>query len=152
MYPRILLAAASAVALMAGPAFAGPLQFTNAVYRDVEITAADGRTEHRLEHATRITPGEDVVYVLTVANTGDRPADRLVITNPVPENLRYVAGDGAQVSVDGGRRFGALSSLTVLERNVVRAATPADVTHVRWVVDHVAPGADNHVSFRARLK
>ncbi|MBK6704564.1 MAG: DUF11 domain-containing protein [Caulobacteraceae bacterium] len=152
MNHRILLAAAAATALMAGSAFADPLELNNAVYQEVEYTTADGQTAQRLEAATTVTPGEDVVYVIAVNNTSDRPADRLVITNPVPDDLQFLAAEGAQVSVDGGRRFGALSALTVRDGNAVRPATNADVTHVRWTVPQVAPGATDQVSFRARLK
>lgn len=152
MYQRILLAAVASAALMVGPAMAGPLEITNVVYQDVETKLPDGKTEHRLAPASTVTPGQEVVYVVTVSNSGDRPADQLVITNPVPASIEFVAGDGAVVSVDGGRRFGALSSLTVRDRGAVRAARPNDVTHVRWTVARVAPGSSDKVSFRARLK
>jgi len=152
MSSRILFALAAATALMASPALASPLEVTNTVYQEVEVVGADGRVERRLDPASSVIPGGEVIYVIAVNNSGDQPADRLVITNPVPIHLEYLSAEGALVSVDGGRRFGALSSLTVRGGDGVRPATTADVTHVRWTIDHVAPGDAGHVSFRGRVK
>src|SRR6478672_11410120 len=51
--------------------------------------------------AGNVTPGDEVVYDLSYANGGAKPAEQVVLTNPVPATLEYVSGDSALVSVDG---------------------------------------------------
>jgi uncharacterized repeat protein (TIGR01451 family) len=95
-------------------------------------------------------PGTEVIYRLTVRNDGAKAADGLEINNPVPPQMALTAADAAFLSVDG-KTFGALTELVVVEAGASRAATLGDVTHVRWIVDSLAPGADHVVSFRARV-
>jgi len=105
-----------------------------------------------------VVPGTEVFYVIRYRNTGDQPADKVAITNPVPAELEYVSvlgpGPANQISVDGGKQYGALSSLSVTGADgKSRPAEAADVTHVRWMLNAaLAPGEGGSVSFKARLK
>ena len=58
--------------------------------------------------------------------------DDFIVSSPVPRDLafRRSGGQRAQVSTDGGRRWGTLETLRVGNRR----ATPEDVTHLRWRV------------------
>ena len=78
---------------------------------DVEIieTDANGETVTRLEPASKVVPGDIVIYTVSFSNTGSEPAENVVITNPVPRHMEYVDGTafgpGADISfsIDGGQ-------------------------------------------------
>lgn len=137
---------------------AGGVQLQNEVFQEVDVIAADGTLEHKVIPAATIVPGAEVIYVITYRNAGDQPADGVVITNPVPADLEYVSvlgpGPQSQVSVDGGRQYGALAMLSVTDvEGKPRPAQAADVTHVRWNLGAALPAGDGgKVSFKARLK
>src|SRR3546814_20505664 len=61
---------------------------------------------------------------------------------------------GEVVSVDGGRSFGPIAEMKVADADgVERTATPADVTHVRWVINRAMPtGAGGQRRFRAVMR
>ena len=156
--PLGLALAASAFLWFGAAHAAGGLQLSNQVFQEVEVIGADGKPERKTVPAATVVPGTEVFYVITYRNTGDQPADKVAITNPVPAELEYVAVLGPapanQVSVDGGRQYGALASLSVTGADgKPRPAQAADVTHVRWVLGTTLPPGDGgKVSFKARLK
>ena len=135
---------------------AGALKITNAVFQEVEVKAADGKVTRKLVPATKVVPGGEVVYEINYDNTGKAPATDVAITNPVPPQLTFVDVEGTpvtSVSVDGGRTYGTLTALTVTGSDgQQRAAQPADVNHLRWVLAALQPGSKGKVSFRARVK
>ncbi|WP_260047053.1 hypothetical protein [Novosphingobium mangrovi (ex Huang et al. 2023)] len=85
-------------------------------------------TNRRLEPARRLVRGDRVVTVVRWYRMGGDGG--FVITNPLPASLAYQesTNERQEVSVDGGRTWGNLANLRVGSR----AATPEDVTHVRW--------------------
>lgn len=95
----------------------------------------------------RLRRGQSVIVLLTY-RVEDR-ALRTTIVNAVPPSLRFDRADGrAELSIDGGRRFGRLTSLTVGPER--RRAVPSDVTHIRWAV---APSARQPVlSFKGTVR
>jgi hypothetical protein len=125
---KILVAAALALgATLASPAIAqgsATIATDSAVY--VERITPDAN--RRLEPARLLARGDRVVTVVRwYRMSGD---GGFIITNPLPVSLTYQqsASDAQEVSVDGGRTWGRLNNLHVANR----AATPEDVTHVRW--------------------
>lgn len=137
---------------------AGGLQLDNQVFQEIEIVGADGKPERRTVPAATVVPGTEVLYMITYRNSGDQPAENVAITNPVPPDLEYISvlgpGPANQVSVDGGKRYGPLASLSVTGADgKPRPAQTADVTHVRWTLNTaLQPGSAGSVSFKARLK
>lgn len=108
-----------------------------------------------------VVPGDNIVFTLLVNNATAQPAIGFKATNPMPSAVSFasVTEDWADVSVDGGKNWGKLANLKVKANDptgtavVERAATPADVTHVRWVfTDAIAPGATRTVSYRGVVK
>lgn len=109
----------------------------------------------------RMVPGDEVLYTVTYANKTAKPAERVIITNPVPRHTRYkegsAAGEGTDItfSVDGGKTFAPRGRLTVSEKDksgkeAARPATAQDYTHIRWTLkENVAPGRTGAVTFRA---
>ncbi|MFM2410820.1 MAG: hypothetical protein RL481_1648 [Pseudomonadota bacterium] len=108
-----------------------------------------------------VVPGDKVVFTLKYANVGGSPATGFTATNPMPGPVQFLTAteDWAEVSVDGGKSWGVLSSLTVKiaaaegQPEGTRAATAEDVTHVRWVFRNpIAPGAKGAISYRGMIK
>lgn len=104
-----------------------------------------------------VVPGDRVRITLTFKNNSTAPATGLNITNPIPEGLAFNSTNDTtdfSVSVDGGKSFGALASLTVpVEHAAPRAATLSDVTHVRWLWSQpVAPQQSRSVAFFGLVK
>lgn len=107
-----------------------------------------------------VVPGDNLRFSIYFANTTDEPASALSVTNPIPTAVEFVRveEEWALLSVDGGKTFGALTELTVAVTNTegvssTRAATPADVTHIRWKLDRpLAPQEKGSLRFHGRVK
>jgi uncharacterized repeat protein (TIGR01451 family) len=124
----------------------------------VERTTRDasGAARVALEPPGVVTPGDPLVFVLRYHNNGSAPAADFVVTNPIPESVGFLGTEsaGAVYSVDGGRTWGALAALTVRNPDgTSRAATQADVTHVRWQLAQAIPaGGRGELRFRGVVK
>lgn len=157
------LRAIFAIALLAGVASAaaqqpGALDIRTVVQKEATVVTDDGREEKRLVSADTVVPGDEVVYTLSFENVGSDVAENVVITNPLPAELTYVAGTASgteatvQFSADGGETYDEADALTVEDDGNRRPAAPADFTHIRWIVARaLPPGASGQASFRARL-
>lgn len=151
---RLVILALAAFGL-AAPAFAEGVKLESSIREEIVTVDARGERIVTLTEPTAVAPGDVVVISIAYENTGAEPAADIVISNPVPEHLRFIgvrAGAG-MVSVDGGASFGALVDLRISEADQTsRPATAADVTHVRWRFDQpLLPGASGAVAFAARL-
>ena len=136
----------------------GTLEVQTTVQKEAVMTNEDGEQVKELVPAETVVPGERVIYTITFRNTGEDPADDVVITNPISEELTYVLGSAfgpgmdLQFSVDG-QSFAAADELTVIEDGETRPATPEDYTHIRWVMQSdLSAGAQGTVRFSALLK
>ena len=127
---------------------------------EVKVKAPDGSEEVKRVPAAKVPPGTAVIYTLNAKNTGAKPAGDVVMTDPIPAEMEYVDGSvsaqNARVtfSVDGGKSFAAKESLKVRgEDGAMRAALPADFTHIRWRLEKpLTPGETRAVSFRAKVE
>lgn len=104
-----------------------------------------------------VVPGDRVRISLAFTNNGAEPASGVVISNPIPSALLFDGTDdpaGFAVSIDGGKQFSSLSDLTVPVGGAApRAATAADVTHVRWNwTDAIGAGQTRTVAFFGRVR
>ena len=145
-------------------AFAAPeasaLELKSDVFQEVEIADKTGKKVKQMQALTRALPGQEVIYVTTYRNKGAKPAENVVITNPLSPNLVYQPGSAqgagmrAEVSVNGGKVFGALEKLTVpTPDGKSRPATAADVTTVRWsLIGPLKTGGEGKVTYRALVK
>ncbi len=154
---RILTAIA--LTLLATTAMAQHLDVQTTVHKQEVVVNDAGQEEKRLVEAEVVLPGETVFYTITFTNVSDEVADRVVITNPIAENLVYLDGSafGAGMdivfSVDGGETFAVASELTVTEDGETREAKASDFTHVRWVMrNDLAAGAQGTARFAAVLE
>ncbi|KUR71588.1 hypothetical protein AQZ52_08175 [Novosphingobium fuchskuhlense] len=102
-----------------------------------------------------VVPGDKLVYTLRYHNAGGLPAVNYVMTNPLPSAV-LLAPDGApgtDVSVDGGKTWGKLDALKVTATDgSPRAAAAADVTHIRWTIAQIAPGASGEVQYHGIVR
>lgn len=123
-------------------------------------TMVKGKLQIELQPATRVVPGDEVIYTLEVRNAGPVAADALAFAIPIPQHMVYVAnsavGPGAEVSysVDGGRSFDKPENLVIHgAEGKSRPAAPSDYTHIRWVLRNTLKvGSVAMARFRAVLQ
>ena len=137
----------------------GCIVLATAAEQEQSVTAADGTSSKTFVPASRAIPGAEIVWSTTARNVCAKPADNVVINQPVPEHMEFVAdsaiGGGAQItlSVDG-RDFLPAGQLTA--RNTDGSARPAratDVRFVRWTLNSaIAPQNEFAARFRAVLQ
>ena len=123
------------------------------------VVNAKGERETKLVEAARVTPGDEVIYAIHWENAGPKPAESVVITNPVPQHMYCLSVEESAptrttVSVDGGKNFAPLASLTIPQPDgTARPATWRDCTHVRWNFSKpLSPGQKGTLRFRAGLE
>jgi uncharacterized repeat protein (TIGR01451 family) len=122
------------------------------------VTLPDGRSEVRRFPVKSAPPGQALVFTNRVSNAGVKPADKLVLTNPVPQNMKLLGawGEGAQItySVDGGKVYAPPETLKVKSpKGDLRAASLEDYTHIRWqLMGRLPPGKSAAVGFRAQVR
>ena len=144
-----LLAPAAAVA-------ADNVSLTSKVLVERVKAGPDGKPVTVREEPGVVTPGDRLVFQLNYRNGGAQPATGFTLTNPIPPSVTFVGTDDAAaiVSVDGGKSWGALSSLKIAQADgSSRPATAADVTHIRWSFGRpIAAGGGGELSFRGVVK
>ena len=133
---------------------------------------AKGKTVTKLftPNDVSVVPGDKLIFTLSYKNIGSTPAANFVATNPMPGPVTFTSAneDWAEVSVDGGKNWGKLVSLTVNEKKAAapsegnsetvaqstsRSARASDVTHVRWVFPQdIKAGKSGTLSFRGSVK
>lgn len=136
----------------------GHLNVRTIVQKEEVTINNNGETERRLVTAETVVPGDDVVYTITFTNISEESAENVVITNPISNDLTYVAGSAfgpgtvIEFSVDGGQTFGQADELVVEADGGQRPAGADDFTHVRWTMEsRLEAGAQGMARFRARL-
>ena len=121
----------------------------------VERTQLVGGVERQvLADPTDVVPGDRLVFSTSYRNAGSEAVENFVVTNPLPGAVVLAQDDPAfLVSIDGGTSFAALSGLTVAAGpSGTRAALPADVTHIRWTLARLEPGASGSLSYNAFVR
>ena len=151
---KFLFALAFTVPVAAAAQDAVALKST--VYVARAVTDAQGVKKNQLFPPDRVVPGEALVIMLEYRNNGAKPATNFVINNPIPGAVSYTSVEQpwAVVSIDGGKTYGSLATLKVANGDgTLRAALPADVTHVRWkFAQAIAPATGGRVMFYGTVK
>lgn len=142
--------------LVATPALANSVALDNDVFVERVSVDAEGKRKVTLEAPKTVVPGDRLVFVLNYRNASGQPADKFVVTNPMPSAVQFAeqADDNAVVSVDGGKSWGPLGQLRVTDANgEQRPARSEDVTHIRWAFNQPIPaGASGKLMFRGTVK
>ena len=138
----------------------GALEVRTVVQKVLQQVDENGEVTTELVGVDTAVPGDEVVYTVTFTNLGAEPAENILITNPIPPQMRYVSGTafgpGTEVeySVDGGTTWGQAAALRVSTASGdERLAEPDDYTHIRWALN--APlevGQRSFARFRAVVR
>jgi uncharacterized repeat protein (TIGR01451 family) len=114
-----------------------------------------GESTTKLVEPKIIVPGDRLIFGTDYSNSSSKAVDNFVVTNPLPAPVRLApdADPELTVSVDGGKNWGKLANLSVKgEDGSSRTAAHADVTHVRWVLSVVEPGAKGRLEYPAIIR
>ena len=156
----VLMLAVFAQAGVTGAAPERSVELKTTAEIEMEVINKEGKKEiHRVE-AARVVPGDEVIYTIHYTNVGDDPAERVIITDAIPDHMVYTdgsaSGKGAAItfSVDGGRTYDAAGNLTVeKDDGTQRQASASDYTHIRWALkDPLVPSTAGFVAFKATLQ
>lgn len=136
------------------------IKFISTAEIEVEKVNAKGEKTVVREPAVLLQPGQIAVYTNSFTNVGAKPAEKIVVNNPVPKNTEYLGGSATGTgfdlvfSVDGGKNFGPPKELTVLDgKGGKRLAEPKEYTNIRWTMQApLKPGATGIVEFRVHVK
>lgn len=143
--------AGSSVAVQAAPS---PVALAGDVKLEKTVTE-NGTTRIELREPKVVVPGDRLLFSTRYTNGGKVPVTNFIVTNPLPKAvvLNHEPAQGYVVSVDGGKTWGPLATARVSDgRGGWRAATATDVTHLRWTIATIAPGATGMVQYRATVR
>jgi uncharacterized repeat protein (TIGR01451 family) len=132
------------------------VQLSSDVFVERHKQRTDGTVATVLEEPKMVTPGDNLVFVVKYKNAGVKPAEKFVVTNPLPKAVAFNGtSDGMEVvSIDGGKSWGFLSQLRVGDaQGRKRPALMADVTHIRWNLNQSLPaGSEGKLIFRGIVR
>ena len=135
------------------------IELKTEMYKVIEVQKDNGTSKIEWIAPDSITPGDKVGYRIIVENKGDKPADDLVLNNPVPENTIYVAGSarGANssivFSVDQGKTFATPEKLFIIKDGKKLPASAKDYSNVRWVLtSSLKAGEKGSVQYIVQVK
>lgn len=155
---KIILAVALAITWPGSPLAAqnnSPVALIGDVKAVKIITKADGTEHIELVDPGTLVPGDRLVFGTDYNNTAAEAVTNFVVTNPLPVAVRLTpdADPTLDVSVDGGKTFGALDALIFVNSDgSTHPASRADVTHVRWSLASLAPGASGSLTYPAIIR
>ena len=132
-----------------------PITLESEVKAVVEVIDDNGEARTELIEPGTIVPGDRLVFTTTYVNSGTEPVENFTMTNPLPGAVRLAPDADADlvVSVDGGNTWGPLSTLSATaEDGSSRPAEHGDVTHIRWTLDVVEPGASGRLEYPAIIR
>lgn len=126
------------------------------------LTAAAEAARGAPRGDTRLRPGDVVRYTLTFTNPTQGEVRDVVLHNPLPAGLVFIAGtatasrDDARLefSIDGGATYAAEPMVEVVEngRTIRRPAPPERYTDIRWTVTgQIQPGAQVVARYEVRI-
>ncbi len=156
---KFLVSLSTVVGLLLTPsaAFAASqLQLTSDVFVEKQKQRADGTVTTILEEPNLVTPGDKLVFIVKYKNAGAAPAEKFVLTNPLPKAVAFNGtSDGLEVvSIDGGKTWGFLANLRMQDLGgKSRPALMSDVTHIRWNLNRpIAAGSEGKLIFRGIVR
>lgn len=119
-----------------------------------KLVIENGKEKRVLVEPKVVVPGDRLIFSTAYRNAGAEVVKDFVVTNKLPAEVT-LAPQGAEkleVSVDDGKTWGKLATLTVADTAGRRAAQAGDVTHVRWILPVLAPGANGTLSYNALVR
>jgi uncharacterized repeat protein (TIGR01451 family) len=123
------------------------------------VTDAQGKPATRLASLGKVLPGDEIVWTITATNTCDKPAEKVVVNNNVPEHMVYVAdsafGTGTDIAFSlNGTDFKKANELVVRDADgKTRPARAEDIKSIRWTYSSAfTANAVGFVRYRAKVK
>ncbi len=111
---------------------------------------------------TTVQKGTILRFQVVAKNTGDRAAEKLIVTQPIPKGTTYAIGSTTQsnaeltYSLDGGKTFSANPMVQVTLPNGATEMQPAPAeayTHVRWMVGSaIAPKSGIEMAYDVSVR
>jgi len=147
-------------ALLATGSQSYALTASQTVEKEIVVQQPDGTEMVLREAADMVTPGERVVYTLNFTNDDAQPATDLVLTMPIPQEVRFMEGTASETnmtpvfSADGGNNFSTRDQVRIRnsDGDLIRASS-GDITHIRWTVPGpIAVGETGNLSFKGILR
>ena len=77
------------------PAKKPGIELTVQSFQEVSVVGKDGKTVKQTVPVAKIVPGDEVIYVISWKNNGKESAKDVVVNNPVPTQVGFVAGSSA---------------------------------------------------------
>lgn len=156
---RITIALIAAASILTSVS-ASALTAKQSVEKEIVVQMPDGTESITRAPAELVVPGERVVYTLSYTNDAAEPATDLVLTMPVPSEIKYLDESATTVdakvvySADGGQSFASRAGLRTTDADGnSRTATSEDITHIRWTVPGpLAVGETGMLSYKGILK
>lgn len=142
-----LLSALTLVTVMAGPALADTTAALSLfrVTQTLQIVEGESVQSRELIPATSSTPGDRLLYRITLTNQDEAEAQDVILTLPIDQAVTLIEDSlvanvdvTAVFSVDAGQSFAPIADLVVLEGGESRPATAADLTSMRLTVPSLA--------------
>jgi uncharacterized repeat protein (TIGR01451 family) len=150
----IVFSIALAVTPAAHATQAQPVQLHGEVKLE-KVVVQDGIEKRILSEPKVVVPGDRLFFTTAYHNSGTASVAQFVVTNPIPAAVVLTQDSAAslEVSVDGGKGWGALASRTVPDgQGGNRAAQAGDITHVRWTLSVLQPGASGTLAYHAIVR
>jgi len=127
--------------------------------QEVTKVTATGEKIKEWAKTEKVVPGTVVRYVNTLVNSGNTTATKLLVKNPIPNNMEYVADSAScqgtcsvSYSVDGGKTFNDPSELYVGVGENRHVAKASEYTDIQWIVNSLSANSQSFVEYKARLK
>jgi len=157
---RYFITLVSLAALSVSAVNAQALKAKQTVEKETTVVSADGAVATVRETVEKIVPGERVVYSLDFNNDDTAPANDIVLTMPIPPEVKYIEGTAevpqtrVSFSADGGESFSTRQSVMIMDGDGnIRAAGADELTHIRWSVPGpVNVGEGGILSFSATVR
>lgn len=131
-----------------------PIELKGSV-KVARVVTENGQQRRVLTEPEVVVPGERLVFSTAYHNSGGTQVKDFVVTNPIPEGVMLAPEDtgSTEVSVDGGKSWGKLAVLTMADgQGGRRPAQASDVTHLRWTLATLAPGAQGTLTYNAIVR
>lgn len=155
MFGRISLAISTLWFALAPvtPALAEGLVTLEGDVKVVRQVEENGTARTIEEEPSKVVPGDRLIFTTSYANDTGETVDDFVITNPLPDAVALASDGEFDVSIDGGKTYAPLDTLVVADGSGnSRGAELTDVTHIRWTLPTLAPGAQGKVTYFAVVR
>lgn len=140
----------------------GKLDLKTTGQKEIKVKQEGTETIKRIP-LDKVNLGDTVVYTITYSNVGKDPLKNAVITDPIPQGVRYIEntaeGKDAEItcSIDNGLTWQKPPAMTEFKKpdgTLEKKKAPLDrYTHIKWAIRKpVMPGEAGQVSFKVTVK